>query len=41
MPKLIEANAWPNRWDGTEAVADEWGDQVLRGGAVQPVMIFE
>jgi DNA sulfur modification protein DndC len=39
--ELIEANTWPNRWDGTEALADEWADQVYRGGKVQSVMMFE
>lgn len=35
--ELIEAETWPNGWSGTEPVANEIMDEVMRGGAVQPV----
>lgn len=36
---LIEANTWPNGWDGTEPLASLPFDNVNRDGSVQPVMM--
>jgi DNA sulfur modification protein DndC len=36
--ELIEADTWPNRWDGSEARADEWADKVMPGGFIQPIL---
>lgn len=36
---LIEANTWPNRWDGTEPVADTPMDETIAEGVVQPVFL--
>lgn len=36
--ELIAAKTWPNGWDGTEPLATVVLDEVLPGGAIQPVM---
>lgn len=36
--ELIDAQTWPDGWDGTEPVADVMLDRVLAGGAVQPLL---
>jgi DNA sulfur modification protein DndC len=33
--RLIDANTWPNKWDGTEARADEVFEEIRRDGSVQ------
>jgi DNA sulfur modification protein DndC len=35
--ELVAAGTWPNGWDGTEPRADVIMDEVLPGGAIQPV----
>jgi len=36
IQELIEANTWPNGWDGTEPVASIIMDEVMRDGSIQP-----
>jgi len=36
---LIEANTWPDRWDGTEPRGDMLIAQTLGEGIVQPVLL--
>lgn len=36
--ELIEANTWPDRWDGTEARADEPFEQIGPGGEIQQLL---
>lgn len=36
---LIEANTWPDKWDGTEARGDTPVDKINRDGTVQPLLI--
>lgn len=35
VEELIEANTWPNQWDGTEARGDEMFPEVLPDGSIQ------
>lgn len=37
--ELVAAQTWPNGWDGTEMIASTPSDEIMRGGAVQRVMI--
>jgi len=37
--ELIEANTWPDRWDGTEPRGDMLIAQTLGEGIVQPVLL--
>lgn len=34
----IHGGLWPQRWDGTEPGADEWIDQPLSDGSIQPLL---
>lgn len=36
--ELIEANTWPQKWDGTEANGAELIDKIYRDGTVQPLL---
>lgn len=36
---MIEANTWPNGWDGTEPIADTPMDETISDGVVQPVFL--
>jgi DNA sulfur modification protein DndC len=36
--QLIEANTWPQRWDGTEQTGDIPIDKIFRDGTVQPLL---
>ena len=36
--ELIEANTWPDRWDGTEARGDVLLPQILAEGVLQPLL---
>lgn len=38
---MIEANTWPNRWSGFEAVADQPFEEIGKDGSVQPKLEFE
>ncbi len=33
--ELIDAETWPNKWDGTETIGDAWLPEVRRDGTVQ------
>ncbi len=37
--EMIEGNTWPNGWSGTEPIADEWMDETISDGVVQPVFL--
>ncbi len=39
IEELIAAETWPDGWDGDEPVADVPLDRILRGGAVQPLLL--
>lgn len=39
IEELIEARTWPDGWNGTEPTGDAWLDKVLKGGAVQPLLL--
>ena len=36
--KSIAENVWPDGWDGTEPNGDEWIDEPLSGGDLQPLL---
>jgi len=36
--ELISLKQWPNGWDGTEPLASEPFDEVMKDGSVQPIM---
>lgn len=38
---LIEAETWPERWDGTEMIGDQMTDKMFRDGTIQPWMFTE
>jgi len=35
---LIEAQTWPEKWDGTEHRGDEWLPEILADGSIQPLL---
>jgi DNA sulfur modification protein DndC len=39
--ELIEANTWPNKWEGTEATGDVPFVELYRDGSAQPLLISE
>jgi DNA sulfur modification protein DndC len=39
--ELIEANTWPNKWDGSEATGDVPFVQIGRDGSTQPLLIAD
>lgn len=39
--ELIEAETYPNGWDGTEMRGDEMTDKIFRDGSIQPFMFAE
>ena len=36
--ELIDAETWPEKWDGTEHRGDEWLPEILSDGSVQPLL---
>lgn len=36
--ELIEAETWPEKWDGTEHRGDTWLPEILSDGSVQPLL---
>jgi len=38
IEELIAANAYPEKWDGTEPQGDEWLPEILPDGSVQPLL---
>lgn len=37
--ELIQANTWPQKWDGSEPLGDELIDRVFSDGSTQPLLI--
>ncbi|MEL6250311.1 MAG: FAD synthetase, partial [Cyanobacteria bacterium J06627_15] len=38
---LIEAETWPEKWNGSEHRGDEWLPEILADGSVQPLLFEE
>lgn len=41
IEELIEANTWPERWDGNEVRGDELYELTIKGGGKQPLLPYE
>lgn len=38
IEELIAAQTYPEKWDGTEPHGDEWHDEILPDGSIQPLL---
>lgn len=39
--ELIDANTWPQKWDGTEETGDILRPNILSDGSIQPLLFSE